>query len=393
MKIKRYMGNNAQEAILKVKMDLGNEALILNTRKVRQKGIFKFFAKPMIEVLAAVDEYPSVRKDKEQQTGTENKNLDNSTKNAADFGTKDEKLAALENKVNNVELMLRKMLDQVLPPASTDAVKPQASEKQVKSNVLHMFYTNLIKNEVDAEIANKIIDMACKKIGSNASFNDAASALYVIISEILGKPETIKFKENSKPTVVILVGPTGVGKTTTLAKIAANYLLNHKKNVGLITADTYRIAAVEQLKTYAEILGIPLSIVYSSDDLKEAIKSHSDKDIILIDTAGHSNKNKTQFDELKKLIAASDADEVYLVLSITSSMRNNNEVLSNYSFLKDYKLIFTKMDETPAAGILLNTRFNSNRSLSYITNGQNVPDDIELADIDKIAKNLLRSIS
>jgi flagellar biosynthesis protein FlhF len=218
-----------------------------------------------------------------------------------------------------------------------------------------------------------------------------AAQLSGIIAGLLGKPDTIQDKSNGKPVTVIFVGPTGVGKTTTLAKIAANYLLNRKKTVGLITADTYRIAAVEQLKTYAEILGIPVSVAYTPAEMKEAVSLHSDKDLILIDTAGRSHKNKAQFEELKALIAASAADEVYLVLSATTSQRNCREILNSYSFLSDYKLLFTKADETPVLGIILNVRYMTGKSLSYITTGQSVPDDIETANIDKITKNLMGS--
>ena len=221
--------------------------------------------------------------------------------------------------------------------------------------------------------------------------DEMAAQLSGIIAGLLGSPETIREKNNGKPVTVIFVGPTGVGKTTTLAKIAANYLLNKKKTVGLITADTYRIAAVEQLKTYAEILGIPVTVVYTPAEMKEAVGLHADKDLILIDTAGRSHKNKAQFEELKALIAASEADEVYLVLSAVTSPRNCREILNHYSFLKEYKLLFTKTDETPVLGIILNVRYMTGKSLSYITTGQSVPDDIETANIDKITKNLIGS--
>jgi flagellar biosynthesis protein FlhF len=212
------------------------------------------------------------------------------------------------------------------------------------------------------------------------------------MSGLLGKSETIDMKKTGGPTVVMFVGPTGVGKTTTLAKIAANYLLNQKKNVGLITADTYRIAAVEQLKTYAEILGIPVKVAYSPVDIRDAVSEYSDKDLVLIDTAGRSHNNKSQFEELKAMINASGADEVYLVMSATTSIRNCREILVAYDFIKDYKLIFTKTDEAPVLGIILNVRYLTGKRLSYITNGQNVPDDIEVANVEKITKNLIGSI-
>lgn len=138
---------------------------------------------------------------------------------------------------------------------------------------------------------------------------------------------------------------------------------------------------------------MPVEVIYSINEINDAKDKYQDKDIILIDTAGRSYRNKSQFDELKMLVDASHADEVFLVLSTTTGVRNCRDILASYDFLKDYKLIFTKLDETPALGIILNARRLTNRNLSYVTIGQSVPDDIEVANIDKITKNLLGSIS
>lgn len=400
MKIRRYLAKNTQEAILKVKMDLGNDALILNTKKVRQKGLFNIFAKPMIEVLAAVDEYNSRR---EQDTAKNNERSAekliekpavpvNEVKNKINFDEKEEKIAKLENKISSMEDILQKIYSQVQVNEKT----PETVLKEEKpiniTKISQMFYNNLVKNEVEADIAKRILESVMAKVGESENVNETASVLYSIISGLLGKPATIQLNPEGKPTVVIFVGPTGVGKTTTLAKIAANYSLNHKKSVGMITADTYRIAAVEQLKTYAEILGIPVSVVYTPNDIMDAVNQYSDRDIILIDTAGRSHRNKAQFEELKALIAASGADEIYLVLSVTTSIRNCREILSSYDFLSNYKLIFTKTDEAPVQGVILNVRYLTGKNLSYITTGQSVPDDIEIANIEKITKNLIGSI-
>ena len=391
MKIRRYMAKNTQEAILKVKMDLGNEALILNTRKVKQKGLLGLFAKPMIEVLAAIDEYNVTRTDTNNTKPIEKpvKTIESGDK--INFDEKEGKIANLENKIINIEDMIQKIYLQMKledkPAQANKEERPLADPK-----IAGIFYSNLLKNEVDADIAKKIINTAAAKLGTNSGVNDMAAQLYSIVTGMLGRPNTIKPGIPGKPSVIIFVGPTGVGKTTTLAKIAANYLLNQKKSIGLITADTYRIAAVEQLKTYAEILGIPVSVAYTASEIRDAVNQHSDKDIVLIDTAGRSHRNKTQFEELKSLIAASGADEVYLVLSATTSNRNCREILSSYEFLSNYKLIFTKIDEAPVQGIILNVRYLTGKSLSYITTGQSVPDDIETANIEKIAKNLIGSI-
>jgi len=146
---------------------------------------------------------------------------------------------------------------------------------------------------------------------------------------------------------------------------------------------------VEQLKTYSEILGIPVLVVYSPSEVKEAIKMFTEKDLILIDTAGRSHRNKNHFDELKALFNTAEADEAYLVVSANTGRHAMNEILEYYSFIKDYKLLFTKLDETPAPGVIVNARYLTGRPLSYITAGQSVPDDLNVADPRAIVASLL----
>lgn len=394
MKIRRYMANNTQEAILKVKMDLGSDALIINTRKVKKKGLKGLFSKPMVEVLAAVDEYNVHQEGKSgDQESAENAVSDGPimlSKNAVNSDEKEEKIARLENKILSIEETVRRLSLQ-LNAEDPSAAKVMTEQKNQVSRIADIFYKNLIKNEVEPDIARKLIDTAVSMTSADKGVNDIAMRLYAMISELLGQPDTIHLKENGKPTVVVFVGPTGVGKTTTMAKIAASFLLTRNKTVGLITADTYRIAAVEQLKTYAEILGIPVSVVYTPSEMKDAMNLHADKDLVLIDTAGRSHKNKEQINELRELIMASNADEIYLVLSTTTSTRSCRDIIESYSFLKDYKLIFTKTDETPVYGLMLNVRYLTGKNLSYITTGQSVPDDIETANVEKITKNLIGS--
>ncbi len=390
MKIKRYLGKDTQEALLKVKMDLGNNAIILNTKKVRQRGIKKYFAKPMVEIMAAIDDDSSRTRELEvakvEQSTTSERVLDKNK-----LSQKEEKFTELENKVNNIESMIGRLLDAVKPGDGRSTLQLENDSRQMP-NVFQLLYNNLLKNEVDPELAQKIIDQVTKK-SSTRSVNDAALAMYSVISSLFGRAEPIRLRSDGKPTVILFVGPTGVGKTTTLAKLAANFMLANKKKVGLITADTYRIAAVDQLKTYAEILGIPLSIAYTISEIGTEIEKYGDKDVILIDTAGCSHRNKQKFEELKLLTKECKADEIFLVLSATVSSKNSKDIISNYNFIPNYRLIFTKLDETPVYGNILNSKCYSNRSLAYITNGQNVPDDIEIANVDKLSKNLLGSIN
>ncbi len=382
MKIRRYVGKDAQEAILKVKMDLGSDAVIFNTRKVKQKGLKKFFTKPMVEVLAALDDdYRHSQGSVLQKNGWQRGSEDNS------------RISVLEEKMSNIEKMLEQLFRKQQPEEDKNTAAKADADNVPYLWVLNRFYNNLVKNDVDPDIARRIINTAASKLTRNSDINEAVQVVYSVVTNILGKPDTIKLREDGKPTVAIFVGPTGVGKTTTMAKLAANFALNEKKSVGLITADTYRIAAIDQLKTYAEILDIPLTVVYSPDEMKEALNLHRDKDLILIDTAGRCHNNRAQFDELKAVVEASRADEVFLLINSVTSLHNCREIIKHYNFLSKYKLIFTKIDETSVTGIILNARVLTGKSISYVTTGQNVPDDIETANIEKIAKNLLGSIN
>ncbi|HEY5583612.1 MAG TPA: flagellar biosynthesis protein FlhF [Ruminiclostridium sp.] len=389
MKIKRYMGKDTQEALLKVKMDLGNNAIILNTKKVRQKGIKKYFTAPMIEVMAAIDD--DTAKMRERDLARIEATTNNITSQKNILSQKEEKITELENKVNNIENILDKILDAVKPEVKNIGIEKEKDTKQFPQ-VFQLLYNNLLNNEVDEAIAKSIIEQVKKK-SSARSINDASLVMHSVIASMLGKAEPINFREDGKPTVILFVGPTGVGKTTTLAKLAATFMLLNNKKIGLITADTYRIAAVDQLRTYADILGIPIEVAYSVEEISNEIQKYSDKDVILIDTAGCSYRDKQKFGELKQLTEVCHADNVFLVLSTTVSSRNCKDIICNYSFIPNYRLIFTKLDETLVYGSILNTKCFSNKSLSYITNGQNVPDDIEIANVDKLSKDLLRSIS
>ena len=206
-----------------------------------------------------------------------------------------------------------------------------------------------------------------------------------------GQPGKIELV-SGQPKVVFFIGPTGVGKTTTIAKIASKFKVDSGKKVAFLTADTYRIAAAEQLRTYANILDTPFTIVYSAEELNTAVERVSDYDLVLVDTAGFSHKNETQREDIKKLIEHLDEKyekEVYLVVSATIKYKDLLDIADIYHEIADYKIIFTKLDETTSYGNMLNIRMYSGAELSYVTDGQNVPDDIELFDTQKIVKQLL----
>ncbi|NLE24965.1 MAG: flagellar biosynthesis protein FlhF [Clostridiaceae bacterium] len=446
MKIRRYTCKDMQEALIKVKMDLGSEAVIMNSKKVRPKGFLGLFKKPLIEVVAAIDDdyvrpgrsnfnqrqapaygayQPQPAPEKhmpmnepvQSERYTKGESADVLAENPAQT-KENRKISELEDKVKNMESMLDKIYQVVqsnkvpevtevseenIKEAEEPVAKKTAEEnieiEEVKNDRVESFTeleekpllelrNTLFEKDVEPKLIEKILEKIRERGGQSLIKEEVFKLAAKVLTVSLGEPEPIKLIEEKKPQVAIFLGPTGVGKTTTMAKLAADFTFRHKK-VGLITADTYRIAAVEQLKTYAEILNLKVTVVYSPGEVKEAIESLKDNDLILIDTAGRSHKNKKHFDELKALVSAANADETYLVISSNISRIAVREILEYYAFIKNYKLLFTKLDESPAAGVILNARYMTGKPLSYTTAGQSVPDDLDIANVKQLVASLL----
>ncbi len=441
MKVKRYVGETAQEALQKVKTDLGRDAIILNTRKIKKKGIVGFFSKPLVEVVATIDtdvtnSKKSHNEIKASQPQLKNNNLSadfSSFKNELINNMQAQKNTLLQNGlygqkplIDNTDTQTSDNLKYTNPTLKTDTPEMKKPDliksepvrhKQADNadsiteikNMLNKVYDavkvdyennrlseitkDYLKRLEDKEVDKTIINDIKEDIIEQLSFENqqdegvVKNALYDILSKYFKDPKP--FVNENKRKVMLFIGPTGVGKTTTLAKLAANLVINEKRKVGLITSDTYRIAAVEQLKTYSEILGMPLSIIYSPAEITNAINNHKDKDIVLVDTAGRSHKDQYQLMELKSLLKYSIDFEIYLLMSATTKFSDCMEIIKSYSFLDDYKLLFTKLDETSTLGLLLNIAYITKKPISYITTGQSVPDDIEIADKNKIINCLL----
>ncbi|MBR4151913.1 MAG: flagellar biosynthesis protein FlhF [Selenomonadaceae bacterium] len=209
--------------------------------------------------------------------------------------------------------------------------------------------------------------------------------------------EHVKFSDGVKLNrhgvrIVALLGTTGVGKTTTLAKIAAKFVLEQRSSVALITADTYRISAVEQLKTYSDILELPLEIVYNPPELASAIERHRNKELILIDTAGRSQHNEYQMRELEEFLRVNPRIEKHLVISATTKYTDAKQIMNKFAQVNPDRIIFTKIDETGSVGMIVNLLNDNRYSLSYITTGQSVPDDIERANSEVLTNLLLQKV-
>jgi flagellar biosynthesis protein FlhF len=356
-----------QDVMTQVKADLGSDAIILNTKRIRKKGFFSWFSKPLIEVTAAIDN---------AIIGFSN----HGTKEVGDTRdiTRDDSYYKFERKVDAMEEMIRQLV--------TEFERDKDMEPQKTYGENRAYFDILISNEVNQKYALEIMEKAMAEY--NGSERDFSKCFEQVILDYLGSDiQPIELIPGQRK-VVLFVGPTGVGKTTTLAKLAAGFAIEDVKKVGLITADTYRIAAVDQLRVYAEILGIPMSVIYSPKDISSALDEHGDRDIVLIDTAGRSIKDENHEKEIKEIIEYGNIDDVYLVISANSTYQGCLDILKSYEFLGKYKLIFTKMDEITTYGTIINCKIISGKPLSYITTGQNVPVDIEIANIHKI-KDLL----
>lgn len=444
MNVKRYLAKDEQEAMQKIRYELGRDAVILHTRKIKQKGIKGWFSKPLVEVVAAVDSNEKstskgnasskgvftttsnqahsdylreatqallVERAKELER-TRNQESDiakQAIANVADNGNMKSELDEIKSQLSSLTAIVKKVVEssenqnKISPNTAVvqlhnpnDELSYQSPERIALSSDNHRelkddfveLKSRLNLQRVSMPIIEKIIS-AIKRQGLNGesgpSINNVAKST---IKELLGQPYRIERKETG-PQVYFFVGPTGVGKTTTLAKIAAKLSLIEGKKIGLITSDTYRISAVDQLKTYSEILNVPLEVIYEPDEISSVLNKFSDRDFILIDTAGRNHKSPELKADLCELLKYTSSAEVFLVISLTTSPDDIESIISSYDFIEKYELILTKLDEAAAYGTILNTKVTTNQLIAFLTNGQSVPDDIVIADPDKIASLLL----
>lgn len=355
MKIKKYIGKTAHEAMLKLKMELGSDAIVLNTKTIRHKGLFGYFKKPLVEITAAFEEKSLV-----------DKNLTNYYESKLN----DINQEIVELKKIMMNFPVNKLEEEILPP------------------ILNRFHNILIENGVDSKISIELLKKIENQIDIDGKdYDTIRNIIKYNLIENLGSPKPITLENNQK--TIFFIGPTGVGKTTTLAKIAANFVLKNKYDIGLITSDTYRIAAVEQLKTYSDILQLPLKIAYNKKEMIDAIDYFSSKDIILVDTAGRNHNDIEQLQELKDILYTTKSKEIYLLVNANIGCRALKTLIEKYAFLEDYRIIITKVDEAESYGNILNIKYITNKQLSYFTIGQNVPDDIETINVENIAEKLI----
>ncbi|MDA8233827.1 MAG: flagellar biosynthesis protein FlhF [Clostridia bacterium] len=391
MKVKRFVAPTMQDAMIQVKLEMGKDAVIIHTRKFKEGGFFGLFGKPMIEITAAIEETQTAPKPVRASNPAPAANPVNKPKpfipTGIDYNLEgaldriEEKKPEIQHELSDLKNMIHQMMNQM------DLQRPVGDYPPALQRYYQLLYTNEVEDKLIRKLLKKVEDslepqdfLDDKKI--QHSLEDA-------IKKAMKSPKPIICKDSTRQTVV-LVGPTGVGKTTTIAKLAATFSIVDKKKVALITADTYRIAAVEQLKTFGEIIGVPVDVVYTPQELSSAVQNHGDKDLVIIDTAGRSHKNEVQMAELKNFIEVVHPAEIFLVLSATTKARDMLEIIDSYGDVQIGRLIFTKLDETASCGVILNAINKTKKNLSYITTGQSVPDDIEVANPEKITRMILR---
>ena len=421
MIIKKYQAKTENEAMNLARAELGESCVSLNVRTVKQKGIMKLLKAPFVEVTVALEEESETDYDKLIKPINPDLSNDRNIFKPSGFNVvvdentsvskKNEDILPEDTKVNegaynksdfesNLKSSVNADLKENDPQLKESGYKSKEADKKAENKpvdeadidaVYELISQTLIDNEVDEDYVEEIVEEAKNRLKSNTPMDSVLSHIYQRLILRFGEPRIIEPAANG-PKVVFFVGTTGVGKTTTIAKIASKLFVEGNKKVALFTSDTYRIAAAEQLRSYANIMSVPFRIIYTIDDFEEGLESFKDYDYILIDTVGHSHKNQELKADMKKFIdfAKDHAEtEVYLVLAASTKMKDLIHIADSYKEISDYRLIFTKLDETYSFGTIFNLRLHTNAPLSYVTYGQNVPEDIDTFKPQQIVKKLL----
>lgn len=345
MQIKKFTAKTMAEAMTKVKQELGDEAVILNSRQVKT-GWFGLFASKQVEVIAALEKEKAVTKPRRPDSVQPDP-----TSSPAPAPTPSPQVASTPRMVGGTAPRLHSSLQHIDALLSTESFAEESWEETLNE----LYYTTK-----SVEVAERFVYEQVK-------------------SSFIDPPEAKRY--------VMLVGPTGVGKTTTLAKLAAHFKLTEGKTVGLITTDTYRIAAIEQLKTYAEIMSIPVEVAYDFHDFKRAKQLFARKDIVLIDTAGRNFRDPAYVEQFHEHHDFTETS-LSLVLSLTSKMKDMDMIYSQFESLPLSSLIFTKADETSDIHAMYRMVKKSGLPVAWMTDGQEVPDDLIRGDAEALTKRL-----
>lgn len=416
MNIKKFTGSTMQEIMAQVKSEFGEDAMIIQSKKVKKGGVLGLFTKEYIEVMAAVEtdrlrsKKRTDNREKIAADESKNKNYNNINTKVAQPSKpiKEDSVVSKKNELqprkNNFRKEMMTFRQEDFIPDENESLKLTQELEEIKT-VVNQLNTRFIKTFVNDEEEAK--EMEKKRFIQELEEMGISERLSAeIVEETLSRGdklndknliETIdkkfgKLDAEGYNSIVskynIFVGPTGVGKTTTLAKLASEIAIRDNKRIGFLTLDTYRISAVEQLKTYAEILNSPIEVAYDIGDIRPAIERLENRDIIFIDTAGRSHKNHDHMQELRETLAAIEQKDVFLTIAANYNIEDVRNLIDTYDFLEDFNIIVTKLDETDRFGIVLDIMDFCGKKPVFITYGQNVPDDIEPFRFERFVKEL-----
>ncbi|WAA10732.1 flagellar biosynthesis protein FlhF [Fervidibacillus albus] len=373
MKVKKYVAENMQEAMKQIRSDLGRDAIILNSREIHKNGPFRIFRKKRIEVIAAVDNerpFPRIGIEQEPHRRNIRSKMDAGTGTKTDGDMLVKEITSLKNMVANITHQSTEV-GKVPPP-------------------FRALLTRLSKQGIHDGILDELTDFLFEKYyekGRNVSESDVKTYATEFLIE---KLRSISFGGmDLQKKLVMCFGPTGVGKTTTLAKLAAYAKLDLQKSVAFITTDTYRIGAVEQLRTYAKLLDVPVEVCYTANDFQRAVNQFQSYDVTFIDTAGRNFRHSEYVHQLNHLVDFTRDMETFLVFSITAKEDDMSEIYEQFSNVPIDKFIFTKIDETESYGSMVNIPLKYKKPIGYITTGQDVPDDIIECTVHTIVNRIV----
>jgi len=425
--LKTYRAASIADALSQIKRDLGADAVILHTRTFKEGGWFGFRARPMVEITASSgvnvvnpltrrgkaptrrpspllqraygvpesspaasieDDGPALAVAEPEQTRPQPIAVSVPAVGATSAPSPvapQPTVSAASVQMNDEIASIKRLVGQVLQKTRGGVAQPCMPDRLFDS------YLKLIESEVAADIADEVIGRVRDELSADELDNDGIVhetvlrrlAAYVPVCDEAPRPGKCA---DGRPLTIALIGPTGVGKTTTVAKLAATYRLRYNRKVGLLTCDTYRIAAVDQLRTYADIMGVPLRVAKTGSEVEAACEAFADFDAVLIDTAGRSQHDSSRLDELRSLVAAANPHQTHLVLSGAASESVLLKAAERFRPLGPNRVIFTKLDETVSFGVLVNAARRIGADLSFVTTGQEVPDHIEPGRADRLAR-------
>jgi flagellar biosynthesis protein FlhF len=376
MEVRTFRAKSMQEALYLVRRELGPSAAVLHTREVGSSGLLGWIpGRRRIEVTASTGVVVPSR-------------MAATAKPQAVASLREASTAAHQSPLTTHQ-ELKGQLSELQSMVEELCRRSQRSSHDLPEELFHL-YTDLIDAELGEELARELVERLRNETAAGDLLDPALleSMVARMVESEIRVSGPIRVTPGTQ-RLVALVGPTGVGKTTTIAKLAANYRLRDKHRVGLITVDTYRIAAVEQLRTYADIIDLPMKVVSTPREMREALLAMSDLDLVLLDTAGRSPKDEVKIQELRAFLSEAQADEVHLVLSSVAGASALQRTAERFAAAGTTHLLLTKLDEATGLGNLLPLLRSSGLPLSYLTNGQNVPDDIEAAQSRRLARMIL----